>query len=268
MTRLVRDLMRPTLISCPPGTTLGQAAALLIRHRVHALVVAEPEGEPLGLLSDIDLLAGEWLSANAQSLAAMRAMTAGELMTKPVQTIEASAAATEAAQRLQRERVHRLVVTESGKAVGVISVSDLVASLGHAPTQRKTVADVMSRGLVVCLEDTPLPAAARAMTDRRSRSVVVVNAHGAVRGVVTGWDLLSADPAVVETVAELMHPPVRIGPQASLREAADQMLTHHIHRLLVTDPARLDAMPLGLISTSDILAEMAEPGSVWQSTDP
>jgi CBS domain-containing protein len=61
-----------------------------------------------------------------------------------------------------------------------------------------------------------------------------------------------------------MHPPLTIGPDATLREAADTMLQHHIHRLIVVDPAYPAGMPLGLISTSDIVIEMAAPGSVWQ----
>jgi hypothetical protein len=42
------------------------------------------------------------------------------------------------------------------------------------------------------------------------------------------------------------------------------MIQHHIHRLLVIEPDRPQSLPLGLISTSDIVAEMAETGSVWQ----
>ena len=67
--------------------------------------------------------------------------------------------------------------------------------------------------------------------------------------------------------AEIMHPPVTISPHASLREAADAMITHHIHRLVVVDPQQPMAMPLGIISTSDILIEMAQPGSAWQRSN-
>src|SRR4029079_498113 len=56
----VRDLMRPNLITCPPNLPLGEVAAILIRHRVHAIIIADATGMPLGVLSDIDLLAGEW----------------------------------------------------------------------------------------------------------------------------------------------------------------------------------------------------------------
>src|SRR3990170_7283093 len=101
MTTLVRDLMRRGLITCAKGTSLGEAAALLTRHRVHALVVVDEAGKPAGLLSDFDLLAGEWLSADAESLAAMRRMTAGELMSAPLNTIDAGEAIRTAADRMR-----------------------------------------------------------------------------------------------------------------------------------------------------------------------
>jgi CBS domain-containing protein len=258
--------MRQALISCPPDTSLGQAALLLAKHRLHALIVADKAGQLLGIISDIDLLTGEWLSTDATNLETMQTMTESTLMSSPPASIEAEVPASKAATRMQAEHLHRLVVVEEGQPVGVISVSDLVASMAHTSTNRRTVAEIMSRGMVVCLSDTPLAAVARAMTERRSRSVVVVEANGQPVGIVTGFDLLAffetgqGDPPV----SAVMHPPIMIHPTASLREAADQMIQHHIHRLLVVNPDQPQSMPLGLISTSDIIAEMAEPGSVWQ----
>ncbi len=100
MITTVRDLMRPALFTCPPFVTLGEAAALLTRYGVHALIVAGPDGHPLGVLSDTDLLAGEWLSADPDALATMRAMTAGQLMSAPVEAIDADAPASEAARKM------------------------------------------------------------------------------------------------------------------------------------------------------------------------
>lgn len=245
---------------------MGEAAALLLRHRVHALVVADDGGAPLGVVSDTDLLAGEWLSADPEGMAVMLSMTAGELMTSPLVTIEADAPASHAASLLRRQHISRLVVLDRGQPAGVIAVSDLVANLAHAPTEPRTVADVMSRGIVTCAPDTTIAAAARAMKERRSRSLVVLGRHGKPLGVVTGADLLALyEPgAEASTVAELMHPPLTIRPDASLREAADLMLRLEVHRLLVLDPEDPERMPLGLVSTSDIVAEMAEPGSLWR----
>jgi CBS domain-containing protein len=57
----VRDLVHAGLVTCPRATKLGDAASLLVRHKVHALVVVDGEGNPVGVPSDFDLLAGEWL---------------------------------------------------------------------------------------------------------------------------------------------------------------------------------------------------------------
>jgi CBS domain-containing protein len=266
MTRRVRDLMRSNLITCPPSATLGEVAGMLVRHRIHAIVVADASGMQQGLVSDIDLLAGEWLAKDPPSLAAMRAMTAEQVMSAPVATIDADAPMPEAAERMRTERMHRLVVTEMDRAIGVVSIGDLVVSMIPPITDRHTVEQVMSRGLVVCRADTTLGEAARAMTERRSRSVVVVDPYGKPLGVITGLDLLPFVPGghADRPVTDVMHPPLTIGPKASLAEAADLMLRHHVHRLVVTDPGHPDGMPLGLISTSDIVVEMAAPGSVWQ----
>jgi CBS domain-containing protein len=262
----VGDLMKFGLITVRPEAHLGEIARALLSQRIHAVLVADLGGPPLGVISDIDLLAGEWLAGDERSLETLRRMTAREMMTTPVWTIDANAPAGEAARKMREERVHRLVVLHSGQAAGLLSVSDLVAWMGGQSTKRESVGDVMSRGLVVCREDTPLGALSRAMTDRRTRSVVVVGAGGQPLGVVTGVDLLAAWPGdeTTATAADLMHPPVSIGPAASLSNAADLMFKHHIHRLLVVDPAQPNSMPLGLISTSDIVALMAAPGSAWQ----
>ena len=72
MTQTIHDLMHKGVLTCPPSTSLGQVAALLDEHQVHALIVAEYPDQPLGVISDFDLLAGEWLSVDEESLNTMR----------------------------------------------------------------------------------------------------------------------------------------------------------------------------------------------------
>lgn len=262
----VSDVMHRGLLTCASSTTLGEAAALLAEHRVHALVVAEPGGRPLGVLADFDLLAGEWLARDEQSREVMTRMTAGELMTAPPRTIDAGAEVGEAAERLHRERLARLLVVEGGEAVGVVAVSDLVATLAVEEGDGHRVRDAMSRAFVACGPDTPLRPLARAMSERRSRSVVVLGHGGKVLGVVTGTDLLplvaSGDAAA--TAGQLLHPPLTISPDASLREAADALVGAEVHRLVVVDPAHLQGPPVGILSTSDVVAYMARRGSGWR----
>ena len=96
----------------------------------------------------------------------------------------------------------------------------------------------------------------------------MIDAKGKHLGVVSGKDLMPfVENGVDEnlTVRDVMHPALTININASLREAADLMIQKHHHRLIVIDEDDPDAFPLGVISSFDIVAEMALPGSIWQS---
>jgi CBS domain-containing protein len=87
-------------------------------------------------------------------------------------------------------------------------------------------------------------------------------------GVFSGLDLLKycqeEDCPNDVTVTQVMHPALTIHMTATLSEAANMMIQNHHHRLVVVDPQQPDAVPLGVISSFDIVAEMARPDFVWQ----
>jgi CBS domain-containing protein len=268
MEKYVRDLMHVGLNTCSMDSTLGQVATLLTQHHVHALVVVDQENHPQGIISDYDLLAGEWLATDAKDLRTMRKLTAGELMSSPIETVEIDTRLNNAANILIEKDFHRLIVTEKGIPVGVISTSDFVSSIAREEKpRREIVADVMSDAILVCRDKTPLTSAARTMTQAGWRSVLVVNENGTPLGVVSGKDLLPFVKNGVDeklTVKDIMHPAMTIDIHASLQEAANMMIQNHHHRLVVIDGEDPNAFPLGIISSFDIVAEMAKPDSIWQ----
>jgi CBS domain-containing protein len=269
MTKLVRDLMHHGLLTCRPNATLGQVAVLLNQNHIHALIVTDRDRRPEGIISDYDLLAGEWLSRDAEGLAVMRKLTAADLMSKPVDSVEADTPVYDAAKVLISKEISRLLVTEKGKPVGVVSTSDFVASIAREEEpKRDIVGDVMSDAILVCRDKTPIYSAARTMTQAGWRSVLVVDSRGKPVGVVSGRGLLPfiKDGVDVDlTVSHVMHAPLTIDFHASLHEAAEKMIQNHHHRLVVVDDADPEAFPLGIISSFDIVAQMALPGSVWQT---
>jgi len=269
MTTLVRGLMHKGLISCPTDASLGQVARILAQHHIHALVVVDSNDNPIGLISDFDLLAGEWLSVDNESLAAMKKLTAGELMTAPLNTIDADVSIKEAARIMLEKQVHRLVVTENDSTVGIISISDFVAHLAmDGKPDRNTVGDVMSDAFLVCRDKTSIISAARTITQAGWRSVVVVDSRGKPLGVVTGIDLLQYAGETVDenlTVSAVMNRNLAtIDMNASLQQAANLMVQKHLHRIIVIDEDDPESFPLGLISSVDIVAEMAKFDSIWQ----
>ena len=269
MKKLVRNLMHPGLLTCRADASLGQVSVLLNQHHVHALVVSDRDGRALGIISDYDLLAGEWLSSDPESLTVMRKLTAADLMSQPVVSVESSLPLADAVRGLIEQQISRLLVTEDGKPVGVISLSDFVASIAQEEKpRRETVGDVMSDAILVCRDQTPIQSAARAMTEAKYRSVLVIDAKGKPLGVVSGADLLpfvkdGVDESLV--VSDVMHPALTIDIHASLRAAADKMIQNHHHRLIVVDDSDPDSFPLGIISSFDIVAQMARPDSIWQT---
>ena len=268
MTKLVKDLMHPGIITCKPTATLVQIAVLLDQHQVHALFVSDRDGRIMGVISDFDLMAGEWLSSDSESLTVMRKLTAADLMSQPVDSVDANVPLSVAVDEFIEKKVSRLLVTENEKPLGIISLSDFVASIaGEIKSKRDTVGDVMSDAILVCRGKTSVASAARAMTSAGWRSVLVMDVKGKILGVVSGYDLLRfVKEGVGEKliVRDVMHPALTIDIHASLREAADMMIQNHYHRLVVIDKEDPDAFPLGAISTFDIVAEMARPDSVWQ----
>ena len=270
MTQAVKDLMHKGLITCPPTTSLGQVATLLTEHHVHALIVADQADVPLGIISDFDLLAGEWLSVDEESLNAMRKLTARDLMTIPIETVDADTPAETAAKRMAEKNINRMLVTEVGKPVGIISISNFVAGIAaQEPVKRKTVGDVMSDTFLVCREDTSVLSAARTMTQAGWRSIVVVNAKGKLLGFITGRDLVHLAGKDVDEnlkVSQFTNRKIlTVDINASLQQAADLMIQNHRHRVVVIDSSDPDSFPLGVISSFDIVAEMARPESIWQS---
>ncbi len=268
MTQRARDLMHHGVITCRPDATLGQVAVMLTQHRIHALYVADHQNRVTGVITDFDLLTGEWLSSDDASLSAMRTMTAGEMMSSPPATIEADAPISEAVRLMKEKNYKRLLAMHAGQQVGVLSISDLIASLARTTAlNRDKVADVMARVMLVCRKESTVMDVARGMTTSGYRSVLVIDGAGRALGVVSGLDILdfAQDGARLHATAEeVMHPALTIKHSATLREAADMMIEHYHHRLIVVDPDNPNAMPVGVVSSVDIVAEMAQPGSVWQ----
>jgi CBS domain-containing protein len=92
---------------------------------------------------------------------------------------------------------------------------------------------------------------------------------GRAVGVITGSDLLSLYELSQQhlTLADLMTAPIPCVPDLELSDAADLMIRHEVHRLVVVDPSRPDGAPIGIVSTSDIVAEMAHEHSVWRQAE-
>jgi CBS domain-containing protein len=123
--RTVGEAMTRGLVTVHATALLQEAAELMDAHRVHGLPVVDTRGGLVGVLSQTDLLRArvvEHLWTNLRGLAVRHVMTA------PAITIGLHASLDDAADLMERQRVHRLVVVgpDGTTPVGMLSVTDLV----------------------------------------------------------------------------------------------------------------------------------------------
>ncbi len=111
-------------------------------------------------------------------------MKAREIMTRSVISIREDAMIEDAARLLARNRISGLpVVNADGALVGLITEHDLIAKQG------RTVAELMSRGVISVSADTDVEQVQHLLTNRRIRRVPVVD-HGKVVGILSRSDLV------------------------------------------------------------------------------
>lgn len=129
--QVVGDLMTADPIVVRADAPLVEAAKLMDEHRISGLPVVDGAGRLVGVVSQTDLLrarATEYLWANWPGLAVRH------LMSKPALTVHRDTSLADAARKMERHHVHRLVVvsdTDEQLPIGVISTSDLVRAMAH-----------------------------------------------------------------------------------------------------------------------------------------
>ena len=128
----------------------------------------------------------------------------------------------------------------------------------------RVVGDLMAIDPIVVQAEAPLAEAARLMEGRHVSGLPVVDGAGSLVGVISQTDLLRARAtehlwanwAGLRVRHLMTTPAVTVHRVTPLALAARRMERHHVHRLVVVDD-RDEALPIGVLSTSDLVRAMA-----------
>ncbi|MCW1401422.1 CBS domain-containing protein [Novosphingobium sp. MW5] len=118
--RIVASRGNAEIISCSADISVREAITLLAEKRIGALPVIE-DGAVIGIFSERDVI---YCLASAGSAALDKAVR--EVMTSPAITVAPDTEVLTALALMTRRRIRHLPVTEAGRAVGFISIGDLV----------------------------------------------------------------------------------------------------------------------------------------------
>lgn len=150
-----RDIMNAQVVSTPPEASRRAVAELLVRHGISAMPVVGVNGEPIGMISEGDLMPRDESEREARRDWWLKALSEGEdlnpeflqyldsqdrsardMMVSPVVTVDENADVVDIAELLSARRIKRVPVMRDGRMVGIVSRADLVrafANRGQAP---------------------------------------------------------------------------------------------------------------------------------------
>lgn len=119
------------LLSCPPSTTICEAAELMVRRGVPSILVVDKKGRPVGFVTNDDLV--EKVVVGQIN----RSAPVSAVMSSPVVTIAPQTNTMAAVLVMLHERINEICVTEDGtpgsKALDVCTPKDLLAQSGKHP---------------------------------------------------------------------------------------------------------------------------------------
>lgn len=129
----------------------------------------------------------------------------------------------------------------------------------------KLVKDVMHKGVYSCRMDSPISEVARALVAHDVSALVIVDDEGYLNGIITRTDLVTLrgfDDYWRQLAAEhvAMREVYTISPEATMREASHLMSKHRVHRLVVVEREGSRLRPIGILSQTDIVRDMAQAG--------
>lgn len=120
VTHILQEKGREVL-AIAPDATLAEAARVLTKNRIGALIVRNEDGALAGIISERDIV-----RALAESGAAALSLVCGACMTKNVATCEESDTIVEIMETMTRCRFRHMPVVQDESVVGIVSIGDVV----------------------------------------------------------------------------------------------------------------------------------------------
>ncbi|RYF14989.1 MAG: HPP family protein [Comamonadaceae bacterium] len=125
-----RDVMARDVVTVAPGTSLEAAWALLRRHAVQALPVVDGARRLVGIVSLHDF----FLASAARLPQPRTAARVGDIMTRSVRVARPEGLLVDLVEAFSDGGLHHMPVLDADdRVLGMITQSDLVAGLFHAP---------------------------------------------------------------------------------------------------------------------------------------
>jgi CBS domain-containing protein len=222
--RKVSEVMTREVVTTAPDMILGRAARLMVEKHLKRLPVVDSDGKLVGILGRLDVLntiaavhLSEW---HPEARSAGPDATVDDVMTREVPSVHESATIEEVFELLVSSAHKRVVVIDDKRhVVGIIAGSDLISKVSReswpgvmellvskVPIERisgparkhiqklraRFARELMTRDVITVREKMPVISALALSAEKRVKRLPVVDAEGALVGIVGRTEMMRA----------------------------------------------------------------------------
>jgi CBS domain-containing protein len=137
----LREIMTPGVITAAPEASAISVARQMRDNRVGSVVVVDPTGSPVAMVTDRDLA----LRVFAEGVDPEAAV--GEHASRPLVCGEPAMELEEAAALMVQHRVRRLPVVDRDRLAGIVTLDDIAVRTGDLEVARTMTAEVIEGAL-------------------------------------------------------------------------------------------------------------------------
>ncbi len=137
----LREIMTAGVVTAAPEASAISVARQMRDNRVGSVVIVDPAGSPVAMVTDRDLA----LRVFAEAIDPETAI--GEHASRPLVCGEPAMELEEAAALMVRHRVRRLPVVDEGRLAGIVTLDDIAVRTGDLEVAQRMTQDVIEGAL-------------------------------------------------------------------------------------------------------------------------
>jgi CBS domain-containing protein len=135
------EIMTPGVVTAPPGAAAVAVARSMRDERVGSVVIVDPAGSPVAIVTDRDL------ALRVFAVGAAPDSAVGQYASRPLVCGEPAMELDEAAALMVQHRVRRLPVVDGERLVGIVTLDDIAVRTGNLEVAQKMTAEVIEGAL-------------------------------------------------------------------------------------------------------------------------
>ncbi len=188
----IEDVMNEEVILAEENDQVSHARNLMLKHGYSRILVVDPEGKPVGILTEKDLTrkmrsnGPKWKRRTIDKISIRRVMTPNPLTITPFREVR------EAVELMIKNDISSIPVTDGDEVVGIVTKSDLMDFYRQKYTGKWKVSDLMTSEVVTVNENHSIGHVISIMEDQKIGKVIVMRDNEPV-GIITSANISFAN---------------------------------------------------------------------------